>query len=502
MKKSISLLLLVAVLILSCACSPKTENAPVNLKKGETVQLLANDIYSKLGDDAVIEWTSSDESVVTVDSGKITYVKEGVAVITANGTSADGKKTYKNEFNVKCLSANGGVTLDKYSACLVNDSDSVTVTATLSDESDRIKKWSSSDETVATVVDGKITRVSKGRAEIKVETSLGYEAICYVICDSVVMKLGDVEITDAMYAYWLASYKTQVIEYNIGYDSPEIWATEVDEDGTTFEEMFIENVHTSIEQMLESVYVYYQNNEALSEELAAEVDIQIQQAIDANGNKEALDKLLSPFYADVDLLKKIFIFEEITNYVYEGMFGENGTDKIAEESVEEFFYDNYTKAQHIFFDMNYKFDNEGSYSYLSDTEKEDKRVLADEVWTKIQNGDLDYDAAVKEYSDDTEDTYDGFVFTEGEYDDSFTECVNGMEVGEIKYFETTYGIHIIKKLGLTKEDISEDIGSMIEEMLKMEIFEEKLSVNGENITVLSDLKYDLANMPMFSSTEE
>ncbi len=503
MKKIVSALLLIAVLILSCACAPAKETAPIPLKKGETVQLLANDVYSKLGSDATVEWTSSDDGVVTVNMGKITYVSEGTAKVTATGTSANGKKTYVTEFNVKCLNADGAVKLDKYSVSLNNDAESVTLTATLTEENDRIKKWSSSNEAVATVVDGKITRVSKGRAEITVETSFGYKATCYVMCDSVVMKLGDVEFTDAMYAYWLASYKTQMVEYYLGEDTPEIWATQIDDDGTTFQTMFLEDCRKSVEQMLEAVYVYYQSNESVSQQITEGVDEQVKEALEANGGEEGLNAILSKFYADVDLLREIFLFEEITNHVYEGMFGEDGTDKITEEKIKEYFYDNYSKAQHVFFDLNYSFDDEGNYSNLTDTQKEDKRALANEVWTKIQNGKLDYDAAVKEYSDDTEDTYEGFVFAEGDYDESFTNCVKEMKVGELKNFETTYGIHLIKKLQPTDEDIGDDIKYMIEEMLTRQVFDEKLSVHGDSVIVSADFgTYDIVNTPIFSNIEE
>lgn len=503
MKKFISVLLLTVVLFSFCACSPAKETAPVNLKNGETVQLLANDVYDKLGTDATINWSSSDETVVKVDDGKITYVSEGNAKITASGTSADGKKTYTTEFNVKCLNPDGAVKLDKYSVRLNDDGESVTLTATLTDETDRIKKWSSSDESVAIVADGKITRVSNGKAEIKVVTSLGYEATCYVMCDSVVMKLGDVEITDAMYAYWLASYKTQWIEYYIGEDTPEVWATVIDAEGATLESMFMETTHDSIVQMLEAVYVYYEENDSVSDEITTEVDKQIAEAVETNGGEEALNKILSGFYADIDLLRQIFIFEDITNHVYNDMFGENGTSKITDENIKEYFYENYMKAQHVFFDLNYKFDEEGNYSYLTSDEQEEKRTLADNVWTEIQNGKLDYDKAVKQYSDDTEDTYEGFVFAADDYDATFTECVAGMEIGHLKNLETSYGIHLIKRLELSDEDIDDDIKEIIEQMLTMQFFDEKLSEYGADIVISVSLDdYDIVNMPLFSSIEE
>ncbi len=502
MKKSISILLIVVILSTFCACSPAKETAPIVLKSGETVQLLATDIYNKLGNDAEVEWVSSNEEVVKVASGKITYVGEGEAVVTANGTSANSKKTCSNDFNVKCLKADGGVKLNTYSLIFDNDGERAYLTATLTDETDRIKKWSSSDESIATVADGKVTRVSKGRAQIKVETSYGYEAVCNVVCDSVVMQLGDVEITDAMYEYWLASYKTQMVEYYLGEDSPEVWATEIDENGTTFQMMFMDDCKTAVEQMLESAYLYFQDNEGVSEEILTSVNEQIKEAVETNGGEESFNVILSKFNADTELLKQIFIFEEITNHVYEDLFGENGTDKITDEIIKEYFYENYVKAQHVFFDLNYAFDDEGNYSYLTDTQKSEKRTQAEDIWTKIQNGTIDYNTAVKEYSDDTEDTYDGFVFENGDYDQTFSDCVFSMQVGELKKLETSYGIHLIKKLQLSEDDLNDNIKYVIQEMITRQVFDEKLSALGNDIVISEKIdQYDIVNMPIFSSIE-
>ena len=501
MKSKILLLILIFVLLLSCSCS-SDKTISVNLKSGETVQLLASDIYKKLGEDAEIEWLSSDESVVTVSDGKITYVREGTATVTAKGTSKNGKKTYETSFSVNCLNANGSVKLDVYTVFLDNDGDTYTVNATLSDKNDSIKKWTSSDESIATVVDGKITRLAPGRAKVTVETALGYKAVCSVMCDSVVLKLGDIEITDSMYGYWLASYKTQIVEYSIGYDDPSVWEMVVDDKGTTFADLFLTDVNDTVNQMLKAVYIYYENNDVVSKEITDEVDAQMNSAISSCGNEEGLNLVLSNFYFDKDHLKKVFEIEEITNQTYMGLFGENGTNVIEDKEINKYFDDNYAKAQHVFFDLLYKTDSSGEYVNLSEDEITQKTALSNEVWEKIQNKTLKYDDAIKQYSDDLEENDAGFVFTDGDYVKEFTSVVFEMEIGEIRKVQTEFGVHIIRKLALAGTDLSDDIKTEITDILQNNEFDKILSSYNleieENSNLADNDNYDISNIPLFS----
>ena len=116
------------------------------------------------------KWTSSDKSVAKVNkkNGTVTAVGEGTATITAK----KGKKS------VSCVVTvyKYAVTLDKTTAEVYEGSD-ITLTATVNPET-ATPVWTSSDETVATVADGKVDALKVGKATITVEIKEGVSASC------------------------------------------------------------------------------------------------------------------------------------------------------------------------------------------------------------------------------------------------------------------------------------------------------------------------------------
>lgn len=113
--------------------------------------------------DQTVTWESSDPTVAKVENGKITALKVGTATITA---TAGDNKTATCAVEVKPIAV-AGITLDQDSVIL-NVGNEVTLTATVSPENatDKTVIWESSDPTVATVENGKITAVATGTATI------------------------------------------------------------------------------------------------------------------------------------------------------------------------------------------------------------------------------------------------------------------------------------------------------------------------------------------------
>ena len=118
-------------------------------------------------------WTSSDESVATVDAtGNVTVVSIGTISITAH--SSDGKKSASCEVTV--LQKAESITLDKTSLEIYVGDEPVALVATVQPDTYTSKDfiWSSSNESVATVdEEGKVTAVANGTATITVKTSDG-----------------------------------------------------------------------------------------------------------------------------------------------------------------------------------------------------------------------------------------------------------------------------------------------------------------------------------------
>ena len=165
--------------IVTVAVSGLTLNpAELSLAEGESKTITAT-ITPSDATDQEVSWESSDTGIVTVDGGKVTGVKAGIAVITA--TTKDGGKTAS--CTVTVIAHAKSVTLNKTSLRLEKGS-SETLQATVLPENTTDKSiiWSSSDSSVAKVAqDGNVTAVAPGDAKIFAKTvDGGKQAECSV----------------------------------------------------------------------------------------------------------------------------------------------------------------------------------------------------------------------------------------------------------------------------------------------------------------------------------
>lgn len=175
----------------------------LSLAEGETSMLSAT-ISPSNADNQKVSWKSSDSDVATVNNGTVTAVKEGKATITV--TTDDGGKTATCQVEVKSKTvAVESVALDKTTAEL-SEGEELTLTATVKPDnaSNKNVEWSSSDEKVATVKDGKVTAVKAGTAKITVKTVDGSKTAECVIT---VASMEKVEFEDASFkAYCVENF--------------------------------------------------------------------------------------------------------------------------------------------------------------------------------------------------------------------------------------------------------------------------------------------------------
>ncbi|MBR3441775.1 MAG: Ig-like domain-containing protein [Bacteroidales bacterium] len=146
-----------------------------------------------------VVWSSSDESIATVDqNGEVTAVKKGTAKVTA--TTEDGGKTATCDVTVtdKPVVATG-VTLNKKTLSLMESQTSqLAATVAPANVTNHEVTWSSSNTAVATVDKaGKITAVKPGTATITVKTHNGKTATCAVTVNTrYTVKKGSTEMTE------------------------------------------------------------------------------------------------------------------------------------------------------------------------------------------------------------------------------------------------------------------------------------------------------------------
>ena len=135
----------------------------LTLEEGETSNISAT-VSPSNATDKTVTWSSSSNAVATIKDGVVTAVKEGSATITAKA----GGKTAVCEVKVNAkFVAVTSITLDQTSLDL-KEGETATLTATVKPDNatDKAVAWTSSNDKVATVKDGKVTAVKEGTATI------------------------------------------------------------------------------------------------------------------------------------------------------------------------------------------------------------------------------------------------------------------------------------------------------------------------------------------------
>ena len=171
------------------------DKTSVSLVEGESVTLKATIEPESLISE-VVKWKSSDESVVTLKDGgnrtaELTAVKEGKATITASylGATATCEVTV-----VKKVVEVTDITLDKTELEIVTgESETLTATVKPDDATDPTVTWSSSNEKIATVVDGKVTGVAAGSVTITAKAG-DKTATCAVTVSEAVIPVTEISL--------------------------------------------------------------------------------------------------------------------------------------------------------------------------------------------------------------------------------------------------------------------------------------------------------------------
>ena len=159
--------------------SVSLNKSTATLTEGETLTLTAT-VNPSNATNKNVSWKSSNTSVATVSNGKVTAVKAGSATITV--TTEDGDKTATCEVTVKAIVNVTSVSLNKTTASLT-EGESLTLTASINpyNATNKNVTWKSSNTSVATVSNGKVTAVKAGSATITVTTKDGNKtATCSV----------------------------------------------------------------------------------------------------------------------------------------------------------------------------------------------------------------------------------------------------------------------------------------------------------------------------------
>jgi uncharacterized protein YjdB len=149
----------------------------MELTEGQTATLVAT-VSPSNAENKTVTWITSNESVARVIDGMVIAMTSGKATITVK--TDDGGKTASCEVTViPIVTRVESVSLDRTSATLT-EGEELTLTATINPDnaSNKNVTWTSSDSSIASVTDGKVTALKAGSATITVKTEDGAKTAC------------------------------------------------------------------------------------------------------------------------------------------------------------------------------------------------------------------------------------------------------------------------------------------------------------------------------------
>ncbi len=162
----------------SFSCKPVSiflNKSNLSLAISETAQLSVTHSPSS-APQPEIHWESSDPNVATVDKGLVTAVGPGTAVITAGNNSGPDSPTCT--VTVERIYP---TSISLLSQVEINGRSTYRLTPELSPARATAKyTWTSTDESVATVISGQVRGISPGNAVITATTDNGLSALCSV----------------------------------------------------------------------------------------------------------------------------------------------------------------------------------------------------------------------------------------------------------------------------------------------------------------------------------
>ena len=309
-----------------------------------------------------------------------------------------------------------------------------------------------------------------------------------------VLTYGDTVITEAMYNYYVCTYKGRYIQ---SYDdikyTEDFWKSEMG--GKTGEQIMNELIYGNVAQNLVAAEEFRRAGLSLSSAQKTAVDDYIESMTEelAGGSRKTLNGYLSEFGVNVDMLREMLLMEKMAYTYYEYLYGEGGKEAVTDADRDSYYKENFVRFQQIYInakvvyetdsDGRFKQDENGEYITREFTAEErsdiDARIAA--VKSGLEAGE-DFSTLQKKYSDVT-DFEDGYYFsaaTSTNYITSIVSAAFALEEGDWTLVSAAaeQGTFFIKRLpledGAYKDEDNSEFFSGMDDDLTSEKYSEKL----------------------------
>lgn len=250
---------------------------------------------------------------------------------------------------------------------------------------------------------------------------------------TVVMTVGEYEVTLAEYRYYYMSYFNQ-FTLALGTD----WINH-NEYMDAFNSSLLESIKMSgtVAQIASEYGIGY------SQKLLQEMIVKSYVYFIGAFGEDCGEYLFDNYFATLNFAIKNDLLIDCYNRLLDSVYvaGTEKGEAIKETVLETYEEYSYVRAKHILISTEVR-------------EKSEAEGISYDILGRIKAGE-DFDKLMMEYNEDpgVEQFPNGYYFKKGEMVEPFENAVYSLEVGEVSLVETNFGYHIVKKLPIDDENI-------------------------------------------------
>ncbi len=288
---------------------------------------------------------------------------------------------------------------------------------------------------------------------------------CGVIKGDTVMQLDGYKITEAMYSYWMARYKTVFLsEFNNSKDTEQFWKSKT-ADGITYEKYITDYINRYAREVLISMKLFDDYGLSFTADDKKAIREYIKGLNTAYGSKSELNTYLSDYGLNAKTLETIYFAEMKVDKVKAALFEAGGVFAVNDEDREKYYTENYYCAEwiYIYTDVKLKKDENDTYytdtngNYITEPLTEAEKVAKDAKIAELKGklSTVDFRALRQEYSEEVLAKYenypDGVFLSANDYKNygtGFIKKISETEIGSTTEFTEEGVLFIIKRYEL------------------------------------------------------
>ena len=316
-------------------------------------------------------------------------------------------------------------------------------------------------------------------------------------------------MTEGMYSFYLSQKKSEYLpvlvlnysDFSGEYD--ELWGLTAP-DGKTYEQHFSDIILEDAKKIVAANIILYENFTPQQTYLDYIEKTVEDYAIEEYGSVMTFEKYLATFGATYDDYEKLYLLTWNKESLKEALFGaEVGAMQIPEGSIKQYYADNYYTVEHIFITTAYQEKIDGTRAPISEAEAERRKATADNIYEQVKAGATLTDIA-ENYTYDYVVVYPNTSAMDSTAQTSTApelgEALKAMEIGEVRAVNSSYGVHVIKRVPTDPANYnkSANIVETIRSKLADTAFEQLLEEYAKKVTINEDIValHTIAAAPM------